>query len=78
MLRSDMALMSPLAEEITMDIRQARKIADQVNNEQFKGFQPEIQIAFQRLHKSAEQGNAEDRWLAQILWDFTGDQDSPR
>ena len=61
--------------EADMNIRTARHIADLVNNHRFKGFRPEIRAAFQRLHKSAEQGNKDDHTLAQILWDSAGTWD---
>ena len=59
-----------------MDIRNARRIADLVNHEQFKGFRPQIRAAFHRLHMSAERGNRDDRALAQMLWDCAGTWDS--
>jgi len=57
---------------MAMKIAEARKIAALVDNEQFKGFRTEVRTAFQRLHKSAERGNKDDRRLAKFLWDEAG------
>jgi len=59
-----------------MNIRNARHIANLVNNNRFNGSHDRIRASFQRLHMSADRGNRNDRALAQILWDCAGSWDN--
>ena len=59
-----------------MDIIEARRIADLVARQRFRGSKNVIGAAFTRLDQSANHGNKEDLKLAKVLWDWAGSQDT--
>ena len=57
-----------------MDIRTARKIADQCRADEFNGSESDAHAAFQRLHKDAYRGDRDAKGRAQAIWTWAGSQ----